>query len=412
MSKKIVITGIGIISPLGLDTKTTWKSLLAGQSGVKTITSFDPGPFETKIAAEITDFDPVSYIGLKESRRMDRFVQLALTASIEALEQANLSTLSNPDRTAVIVSSGIGGINTISEQLGVLSDKGPSRISPFLVPMMLADIASAQISMRFGAKGTNFAPLSACSSAADAIGISADILLSGAADIVITGGTEAAICPIGIAGFNACKALSKRNDEPEKASRPFDLNRDGFVMGEGASILVMETIDSAKSRNADILAEFAGYGSTADAFHLTQPALEGRGGAAAMQLALNKANLKPSEIDYINAHGTSTKLNDSRETEAMKLVFGTDIESIPISSTKSMTGHLLGASGALEAAISVLSIINGVLPPTINLETPDPECDLDYIPYVPRRGKVTTAMSNSFGFGGHNASLIFKQNNL
>ena len=340
---------------------------------------------------------------------MDRFVQLALTASIEALEQANLLNLPNPDRTAVIVSSGIGGINTISEQLGILSDKGPSRISPFLVPMMLADIASAQISMKFGAKGTNFAPLSACSSAADAIGISSDILNSGAADIVITGGSEAAICPIAIAGFNACKALSKRNDEPEKASRPFDLNRDGFVMGEGASILVMETINSAKSRNVDILAEFSGYGSTADAFHLTQPALEGRGGAAAMKIALTKANLQPSQIDYINAHGTSTKLNDSRETEAMKLVFGTDIESTPISSTKSMTGHLLGASGALEAAITILSITNGVLPPTINLETPDPDCDLDYIPYVPRRGRVRTAMSNSFGFGGHNASLIFKE---
>jgi 3-oxoacyl-[acyl-carrier-protein] synthase II len=263
--------------------------------------------------------------------------------------------------------------------------------------------------MKFGAKGPNFAPLSACSSAADAIGIASNLLHSGSADIVITGGTEAAICPIGIAGFNACKALSKRNDDPEKASRPFDLNRDGFVMGEGASILVMETIKSANARNVDILSEFAGYGSTADAFHLTQPALEGRGAAAAMQIALANANLKPSQIDYINAHGTSTKLNDSRETEAMKLVFGSDAELIPISSTKSMTGHLLGASGALEAAISILSIINGVLPPTINLETPDPDCDLDYIPYVPRRGKVRTAMSNSFGFGGHNASLIFKE---
>jgi len=409
MDQRTVITGIGIISPLGLDSKTTWKALLAGKSGVKRITSFDTDSFETKIAAEITDFDSVPYIGLKDSKRMDRFVQLALTASIEALEQANLINLPNPDRTAVIVSSGIGGINTISEQLTVLSNKGPSRISPFLVPMMLADIASAQISMKFGAKGPNFAPLSACSSAADAIGIASDILHSGSADIVIAGGSEAAICPIGIAGFNACKALSKRNDEPEKASRPFDLDRDGFVMGEGAAILVIETIDSAKTRNAHILAELVGYGSTSDAFHLTQPALEGRGGAAAMQIALAKANLKPSQIDYINAHGTSTKLNDSRETEAMKLVFGPNAESIPISSTKSMTGHLLGASGALESAISILSITNGVLPPTINLETPDPECDLDYIPYVPRRGRVRTAMSNSFGFGGHNASLIFKE---
>ena len=407
---KVVVTGIGIVSPVGIDRETTWDSIIRGRSGINTINSFDTQGLETNIAAQVTDFDPTDYISLKESRRMDRFVQLSVAASLEAVNQSNLNiNSSNAEDIAVVISSGIGGIITLSEQIEVMLQKGARRVSPFLVPMMLPDMASGQVSMLLGATGPNFATVSACASGGDAIGQSAKMIADGTSKIAITGGTEAAICPIGIAGFNSCKALSKNNQEPEKASRPFDAKRDGFVLGEGAAILILESLESAESRGAKPLAEIIGYGATGDAHHITQPAPEGEGGARAMKIALENANISPIDIDYINAHGTSTPMNDKYETAAMKTVFQEEAYNIPISSTKSMTGHLLGASGALEAAITLLSIINGTVPPTINLENPDPDCDLDYTPNLSKKGKIKSAMSNSFGFGGHNCSLIFKE---
>lgn len=412
INNKVVVTGIGLISPLGTSKNTTWANLLSGTSGIDHIKAFDAEAMETKIAAEVSEFDPIDYIDKKDARRMDRFVHFAIAASLEAVNQANLLIDSNnATRISVMISSGIGGIITLSEQMGVMSQKGPSRVSPFLIPMMLPDMASGQVSMVLGAKGPSFATVSACSSGADAIGQALSLIQTGITDVVIAGGAEAAICPIGIAGFNSCKALSKRNDEPQKASRPFDAGRDGFVLGEGSAILVLENSSMAETRGATPIAELVGYGATSDAHHITQPAPEGEGGARAMQIALENANLSPNEVDYINAHGTSTPINDKFETSAMKTVFSEDAYKIPISSTKSMTGHLLGAGGALEAAISVMSINQGVIPPTINLETPDPDCDLDYTPHIPKRGRVRTAMSNSFGFGGHNASLLFKESN-
>jgi len=405
---KVVITGIGIVSPVGLDKESTWKNLLQGKTGIDTIQSFDPNTLETTIAAEIPDFDPIERIGKKESRRMDRFVQFGVVAALEAVDDAKLSINNqNAEEIAVIVASGIGGIITLSEQIGVMDHKGPSRVSPFLVPMMLPDMASGQVSMILGTKGPNFATVSACSSGADAIGTAYNMIRNGIVNFALAGGSEAAICPIGVAGFNACKALSKHNSDPAKASRPFDYHRDGFVMGEGGAVLVLENEHSARTRGVKPIAEIVGYGATADAHHITQPAPEGEGGARAMNIALNNAELTPKDIDYINAHGTSTQLNDKNETAAMKSVFGDEAYKIPISSTKSMTGHLLGASGALEGAVAALSIQRGVAPPTINLQEPDPDCDLDYIPHLARRGSINRSMSNSFGFGGHNASLIF-----
>ena len=409
MTNRVVITGIGVISPLGLTRETTWEGLLAGKSGIDRITSFGLDGAQTTIAAEVKGFDPQAYVGPKQARRMDRFVQLAAAATFETVEHSGVKIEpGNCERVSVMISSGIGGIITLSEQIGVLNTRGPSRISPFLVPMMLPDMASGQVSMLMGAKGPNYSAVSACSSGADAIGLAFEAIRRGEVDVVLAGGSEAAICPIGIAGFNACHALSRRNDEPQKASRPFDAQRDGFVLGEGAAVLALESMDSATRRDAPVFAEMVGYGSTADAHHITQPAPEGEGGARAMRLALEQAALKPYEIDYINAHGTSTPMNDKYETMAMKSVFEEDAYKTPISSTKSMTGHLLGASGALEAAISLMAIANGAIPPTTNLEFPDPECDLDYTPHVPRQGQIRTAMSNSFGFGGHNASLVFQ----
>ena len=392
---KVVITGIGIVSPVGLDKESTWKNLLQGKTGIDTIQSFDPNTLETTIAAEIPDFDPIERIGKKESRRMDRFVQFGVVAALEAVDDAKLSINNqNAEEIAVIVASGIGGIITLSEQIGVMDHKGPSRVSPFLVPMMLPDMASGQVSMILGTKGPNFATVSACSSGADAIGTAYNMIRNGVVNFALAGGSEAAICPIGVAGFNACKALSKHNSEPAKASRPFDYHRDGFVMGEGGAVLVLENEHSAKTRGVKPIAEIVGYGATADAHHITQPAPEGEGGARAMNIALNNAELTPKDIDYINAHGTSTQLNDKNETAAMKSVFGDEAYKIPISSTKSMTGHLLGASGALEGAVAALSIQRGVAPPTINLQEPDPYCDLDYIPHLARRGSINRSMSN------------------
>ncbi len=410
LTNRVVITGVGAVSPLGLDAGSTWKNLLAGKSGVDQITLFDTEGYGTTIAAEVKDFDPDSIVGRKQARRMDRFVQLGAAAALEAVEAADFEvTPENQTRVSVMMASGIGGIITLESQIGVLGNRGPNRVSPFLVPMMLPDMASGQISMLLGAKGPNYSTVSACSSAADTIGQAFEALRRGDADVAIAGGSEAAICPIGVAGFNACHALSKRNDEPERASRPFDAERDGFVLGEGGAALILETLEHAIARGAEPIAELSGYGSTADAHHITQPAPEGEGAARAMRNALEQAQVQPEEVGYINAHGTSTPLNDKYETMAVKAVFGEEAYKIPISSTKSMTGHLLGASGALEAAVTVLALSKWAIPPTINLETPDPECDLDYTPHMPRRGRIRSAMSNSFGFGGHNASLVFQE---
>ena len=409
-ANRVVVTGVGVVSPLGLDAGSTWKNLLAGRSGVDQITSFDTEGHGTTIAAEVKGFDPDSIVGRKQARRMDRFVQLGAAAALEAVEAADLTVTSdNQTRVSVMMASGIGGIITLENQIGVLGNRGPNRVSPFLVPMMLPDMASGQISMLLGAKGPNYSTVSACSSAADSIGQAFEALRRGDADVAVAGGSEAAICPIGVAGFNACHALSKRNDEPERASRPFDAERDGFVMGEGGAALILETLEHAVARGAEPLAELSGYGSTADAYHITQPAPEGEGAARAMTNALEQAQVQPDEIGYINAHGTSTPLNDKYETMAVKSVFGEEAYNIPISSTKSMTGHLLGASGSLEAAVTVFALSKWAIPPTINLESPDPDCDLDYTPHMPKRGRIRNAMSNSFGFGGHNASLVFQE---
>ena len=409
MHNRVVVTGIGMVSPVGLDRETTWANLQAGKSGIDQIKSFDTEGFQTTIAAEATDFDPESYVGRKEARRMDRFVQFAAAATFEAMEHGGVKIdASNAERTSTMIASGIGGIITLSNQQEVLLNRGPSRISPFLVPMMLPDMASGQVSMLVGAKGPNYSTVSACSSAADTLGQAFEAIRRDEVDIVLAGGAEAAICPIGVAGFNACQALSKRNDEPERASRPFDAERDGFVLGEGAAVLVLESLENAERRGVEPIAEMAGYGATADAYHITQPAPEGEGGARAMKRALEQASLQPHEVEYINAHGTSTPLNDKFETMAIKSVFGEEAYNIPISSTKSMTGHLLGASGAVEAAVCALSIADSVVTPTTNLEFPDPDCDLDYTPNTARPGRVRTALSNSFGFGGHNASLVFQ----
>ena len=410
MMNRVVVTGIGVVSPLGLDRDSTWSNLLGGKSGVDHITAFDAEGSETTIAAEVKGFDPEDFVGRRQARRMDRFVQMAAASALEAVGQAGIKIdPQNCERVSVMIASGIGGIITLSEQIGVMNTKGASRVSPFLVPMMLPDMASGQVSMLLGAKGPNYSAVSACSSGADTVGLAFEAIRRGDVDVVLAGGAEAAICPIGLAGFAACQALSKRNSEPEKASRPFDAMRDGFVLGEGAAVVAMESMDSATGRGAVPIAEVVGYGSTADAYHITQPSPEGEGAARAMSLALKQADLKPEEIDYINAHGTSTPMNDKFETMAVKSVFGEEAYKIPISSTKSMTGHLLGASGSLEAAITIMAIANWAIPPTTNLEFPDPDCDLDYTPYVPRRGRIRTAMSNSFGFGGHNASLVFQE---
>lgn len=413
MSNRVFVTGLGAITPVGLNIKETWDSLISGKSGVGKITSFDAENYKTQIAAEVTNFEPADYIEKKQIRRLDRFVQFAIGAALQAVDQANLNiNPGNSTRIGVMIASGIGGIITISNQLEVLAEKGPNRVSPFFVPMMLPDMASGQVSMTIGARGPSIATVSACASGADSIGAAFNQLQSEDLDIIIAGGTEASICPIGIAGFNACQALSTNNDNPEQASRPFDAERDGFVCGEGSGVLVLETLNSMKKRSVEPLAELAGYGASADAYHVTQPAPGGEGGARAMNSALSRANIMPDEIDYINAHGTSTQLNDKYETLAMKSVFEEHAYKIPISSTKSMTGHLLGASGALEAVVSVQAIKNNIAPPTINLQNPDPECDLNYIPHKAKKTNIGSVISNSFGFGGHNSSLVFKEVDL
>jgi 3-oxoacyl-[acyl-carrier-protein] synthase II len=409
MSTRIVVTGLGAIGPLGFDVPQMWEALMSGRSGCGPITLFDAATFETRIAAEVKGFDPAKYFEHREARRMDRYTQFATVASQEAVKQANLDTEKEGTDLGVLIGSGIGGITTLSAQMATLAEKGPRRISPLLVPMMIADAAAGHVSIMLGAKGMNFCATSACSSGADAVGEACEIIRRGDAQAMIAGGAEAPITPISIAGFNAAGALSVRNDEPLKASRPFDAQRDGFVMGEGAAVLILESLEHALKRDAPILAEMAAYGATSDAFHITQPAQDGEGGAKAMQMALRKAGMTPADVDYINAHGTSTAMNDKCETMAIKSVFGEQAYRIPVSSTKSMMGHLIGAAGAIEAIVCVLAIQNGIVPPTVNLEHADPDCDLDYVPNTPRQHKVRAAMSNSFGFGGHNSVLLFKE---
>jgi 3-oxoacyl-[acyl-carrier-protein] synthase II len=401
---------MGVLCPLGLNMTTTWEGLIAGKSGIDHITLFDPEPCETKIAGEVKGFEPTDYISRKDARHMDRFAQLAVAASLQALEQSGMQiNAANQDNIGIVIGSGIGGLTTLFEQTKILLDKGANRVSPFLIPMMIADIAAAQVSIVLGVKGPNLCTVSACSSGSDAIGAAYEVIRRGDAQVMIAGGSEAIINALGIAAFNALKAISTRNNEPQLASRPFDAERDGFVISEGAGILILESLAHAQKRGANILAEIMGYGASGDAYHVTQPLEHGEGAASAMQVALNKAGLATTEIDYINAHGTSTPLNDRMETEAIKTVFGDNAYHIPISSTKSMMGHLIGGAGAVEAAISIMVIQHGIIPPTINLTHPDPECDLDYVPNVARRAKVTTALSNSFGFGGHNSVLVLGQ---
>ncbi len=409
MTDRVVVTGIGLVTPVGLDRETTWQSLLEGKSGVDYISLFDAEGFESRIAAEVNDFDAAGLLGRKESRRLDRFSQFACVAALEALDQAGINMESeDADRVGVLIGSGVGGIITITDQHKVLLNRGPKRVSPFLVPMMLGDMASGQVSMMIGAKGPNFSTVSACATGADSIGEALEMIRRGRADVVIAGGTEAAICEIGIAGFNSCMALSTRNDDPKGASRPFDTGRDGFVLGEGAGLLVLESLEHAEKRGADVIVELSGYGASSDSHHVTQPHPEGEGAARAMKWAIEDANLSPDDVDYINAHGTSTPMNDKFETIAVKRMFGDHAYNLSVSSTKSMTGHLLGAAGGIEAAFTALAVKDSVVPPTINLTDPDPECDLNYTPNTAVKKTVNVAMSNVFGFGGHNASLVFK----
>ena len=410
MTDRVVVTGIGLVTPIGLDRKSTWDSLIEGKSGIDYISLFDAEGYESRIAGEVNEFDATAALGRKEAKRLDRFAQFACVAALEALEHANLNMeKEDADRVGVLIGSGVGGIITITDQHKILLQKGPKRVSPFLVPMMLGDMASGQVSMMIGAKGPNFSTVSACATGADSIGEALEMIRRGRADVVIAGGTEAAVCEIGVAGFNSCMALSTRNEDPQGASRPFDSGRDGFVLGEGAGLIVLESLKHAEQRGANILAELSGYGASSDAHHVTQPHPEGEGAARAMKWAIEDAGIAPDKVDYINAHGTSTPLNDKYETIAMKRMYGDHAYKLTISSTKSMTGHLLGAAGGIEAAFTVLAIKDGVVPPTINLDDPDPDCDLNYVPNNAKKQTVNVAMSNSLGFGGHNSSLVFKR---
>ncbi|RKD22963.1 beta-ketoacyl-[acyl-carrier-protein] synthase II [Ammoniphilus oxalaticus] len=410
MSKRrVVITGIGCVTPLGLDAQTTWDHLIAGKSGIGPLTRRDPEKFPAKVAAEVKNFDIGTFIDFKEGRRMDRFTQFAVASSLMAVEDAKLTiNEQNAERVGVWIGSGNGGMETYEEQFRTFEARGHRRVSPFFVPMLIADMAAGQVSITLGAKGPNACTVTACASGANSIGDAFKVIARGDADVMITGGSEAPITDMSIAGFSSMKALTF-NDDPETASRPFDKNRDGFVLGEGCGILVLEELEQAKARGAKIYAEIIGYGATGDAYHITAPAPDGEGGARAMREALKDAGLQPQEVDYINAHGTSTPLNDKYETAAIKSIFNEHAYQLAISSTKSMTGHLLGAAGAIEAIFSVKSIETGLLPPTIHYQTPDEECDLDYVPNETRQADVRIVLSNSLGFGGHNVTLAFKK---
>lgn len=410
MRKRVVVTGMGCISPVGNNVKDTWSALLEGKSGAGMISHFDASAHKTRFAAEVKGFDGVAVFGTREARKMDRFTQFATAATMEALEQAGFQIdESNRDRVGVLIGTGIGGIGTIMEQAEVLRERGADRVSPFLIPMMISDSAAGMLAIRIGARGPNMSLATACASGNNAIGEATEMIRRGAADVMVAGASEAALIPITMAGMNVMGALSTRNEDPRAASRPFDKDRDGFLMGEGAGVLILESLEHAQARGANILCEIAGYGTTDDAHHISAPAENGAGAAMSMKLALDDADLSTQDVGYINAHGTSTPLNDKSETAAIKTVFGEQAYSIPISSTKSMTGHLLGASGAVEAVFSILAIREGMLPPTINYQTPDPLCDLDYVPNEPRKVSLQHAMSNSFGFGGHNATLVFSR---
>ena len=408
--RRVVVTGVGLVSSVGIGTQPTWDGLCAGRSGIGRITRFDPDGFASRIAGEVKGFDPLQFIGKKDIKKMDVFIQYAIAASDFALSDAGLK-VEQPlgPRVGVFIASGIGGFATIEREHRALLEGGPRKISPFFIPAAIINLAAGQVSIRFGAQGPNSATCTACSASAHAIGDALEIIRRGAADVMIAGGSEAAITPMGVGGFAAMRALSTRNDEPERACRPFDKDRDGFIIGDGAGVLILEELDRARSRGVPIYAEVVGYGMSADAHHMTAPAEDANGALRVMQAALDDAGVKPSIVDYINAHGTSTPYNDRLETLAIKKCFGEHARSLAISSTKSMTGHLLGAAGGLEAGVMALAIRDQRLPPTINLENPDPDCDLDYVPNQNREATVTYALSNSFGFGGTNASLLFKR---
>ncbi|HUE76969.1 MAG TPA: beta-ketoacyl-ACP synthase II [Longimicrobiales bacterium] len=410
--RRVVITGLGMMTPVGQDVESAWSALLEGRSGAGPITHFDTEGFDVRFACEVKDFDPEQHMDRKEARRADRYAQFSLAATHEAVMNSGLGEdlkPADPTRVGVLIGSGIGGIATFEEQTRIMIAKGPRRVSPFFIPMFIPDMAAGLVSMRYGAKGPNYATVSACSSSAHALGNSYRLIQGGEADVMITGGTEATVTPLAVAGFSNMKALSTRNDSPETASRPFDAERDGFVMGEGAGSVILESLDHALERGADIVAEVVGYGQSADAYHMTAPAPEGAGAQQAMRAALSDASLTPGDIDYINAHGTSTPANDVNETLAVKAVFGDAARSLVMGSTKSMTGHLLGAAGAVEVIVTALAARHGVIPPTINFSTPDPACDLDYAHNERRERTIQAAISNSFGFGGHNVCLAVRR---
>ena len=410
LDNRVVVTGIGMVTPVGTGRDKFWDSIVNGRSGIVPITRFDAHQLPTRIAGEIRDFDPLDYLDKKEARRMDRYTHFAIAATNIALEDAGIQPDQlEKERVGILLGSGVGGIETVENQARVLIEKGPGRISPFFVPMMIANIAGAQVAINYGFKGPNLTSVSACASSTNSIGEAFRLIQRGEVDVMVTGGTEAPIIPLAMAGFCSMKAMSTRNDDPEKASRPFDKERDGFIMGEGAGVLILESLDHALARNARIYAELAGYGVTCDAYHITASDPEGEGAARAMELALRDAGIDPGAVDYINAHGTSTPVGDISETKAIKKVFREHARDIAISSTKSMTGHLLGAAGGIETIICTQAILNSIIPPTINYEHPDPECDLYYVPNKAVSRNVNVAMSNSFGFGGHNATVVVKK---
>jgi len=407
MTRRVMVTGLGMVTPLGLDVASSWDSLVHGRGGIARITRFDPSPYETQIAGEVKGFEPTQYMDRKEVRRTDRFTHYAVAAASQALKDAKLESPPDRERIGTAIGTGVGGLETLVDQVVLMEQRGPSRLSPFLVPMLMANAASAQISMQFGLKGPSLTHVSACASSSHGIGECGEIIRRNQADIMVTGGAEAAVLPVAIGAFSTMHAMSRRNDDPEHASRPFDKDRDGFVLSEGAAVVVLEEREHAIKRGAQIYGELVGYGATADAYHITSPSPEGEGNARAMKMALEQAGLRPDQIDYINAHGTSTQPNDREETAAIKQVFGEHAYKLMVSSTKSMSGHLLGAAGAFEAIACLLALRDGCIPPTINYTTPDPALDLDYVPNQARAKQIKTALSNSMGFGGHNASLIF-----
>jgi 3-oxoacyl-[acyl-carrier-protein] synthase II len=407
--KRVVVTGLGVVTPVGNDVPAMWEALLAGKSGIDRIASFDPSAFDSQIAAEVKGFDPGRYLSPKEVKRTERFTQMAIAASKQAVADAGLKIeQEDPFRCGIVIGSGMGSMHLIEEQHSVYLNKGPGKLTPFMIPMLICNMAPGHTAMNLGFKGPNFCTTTACASGAHGIGEAFREIQRGTADVMIGGGTESCVSPMAVGGFCALMALSRRNDEPQRASRPFDKDRDGFVIGEGSGVVLLEELEHAKKRGAKVYAELAGYGLTADAYHMTAPDPEGAGAARAMAMALEEAQLRPEQITYINAHGTSTELNDKIETLAIKTVFKGAAKQVAVSSTKSMIGHLIGAAGGVEAVISVLAIQRGVMPPTINLQHPDPECDLDYVPNTARQAKVEAALSNSLGFGGHNATLVFK----